>query len=96
MTSDNLLRSEQFPRASRYNPDWVLASVSGAANPLWMTEWLAEALNLKPGMRAPLTGSTMTSESNARPSDLASPWQIAATCEEKAQGMKARQPLFDA
>ncbi len=31
--------------------DWVLAGVSGAANPLWMTEWLYEALKLQPGMR---------------------------------------------
>jgi SAM-dependent methyltransferase len=29
----------------------VLAGVSGAANPLWMTEWLTEALDLRPGMR---------------------------------------------
>ena len=37
--SDERLISEQFPRASRYHPDWVLAAVSGAANPLWLTEW---------------------------------------------------------
>jgi cyclopropane fatty-acyl-phospholipid synthase-like methyltransferase len=42
---------ERFPRASRYNPEWLLASMSGAANPLWMTEWLASAIPLKPGMR---------------------------------------------
>src|SRR5215831_5275232 len=40
-----------FPRASRYNPDWVLAGVSGGANPLWLTEWLTAALDLRPGMR---------------------------------------------
>jgi SAM-dependent methyltransferase len=51
MTSVELLRSERFPRASKYNPDWIIASVSGGANSLWMTEWLAEALNLQPGMR---------------------------------------------
>ena len=49
--SDDLLRSERFPRASHYSLDWLLSSVSGAANPLWMTEWLAEALSLAPGMR---------------------------------------------
>src|SRR5438046_3631048 len=43
--------SEKFPRSSAYHPDWVLASVSSAANALWMTEWLAEALELRPGMR---------------------------------------------
>ena len=51
MTTDERLISERFPRASRYHPEWVLAGVSGAANPLWMTEWLAGALDLKPGMR---------------------------------------------
>ena len=42
---------DRFPRASRYNPEWILAGVSGGANPLWITEWLAEALDLRPGMR---------------------------------------------
>jgi len=45
------LHCDRFPRASRYNPEWVMSSVSGAANPLWMSEWLAEALDLRPGMR---------------------------------------------
>ena len=40
-----------FPRSSRYHPEWVLASVSGAANSLWLTEWLTSALDLQPGMR---------------------------------------------
>ena len=48
---DERLLSDQFPRASAYNPEWVLAAVSGAANPLWLTEWLAGALDLRPGMR---------------------------------------------
>jgi cyclopropane fatty-acyl-phospholipid synthase-like methyltransferase len=43
--------SERFPRAAKYHPEWIAASVSGGANPLWLTEWLAPALNLKPGMR---------------------------------------------
>jgi SAM-dependent methyltransferase len=51
MTVDPRLASDRFPRASRYHPDWVLSAVSGGANPLWMTEWLAEGLNLQPGMR---------------------------------------------
>jgi SAM-dependent methyltransferase len=51
MTADKPLVSDRFPRASAYHPEWVLAGVSGAANPLWMTEWLAEALNLRPEMR---------------------------------------------
>jgi cyclopropane fatty-acyl-phospholipid synthase-like methyltransferase len=43
--------SERFPRSSKYHPEWVKASASGGANSLWLTEWLAPALNLKPGMR---------------------------------------------
>jgi cyclopropane fatty-acyl-phospholipid synthase-like methyltransferase len=50
MTSDRLV-SEQFPRASRYHPDWLVASASSGANTLWITEWLTNALDLKPGMR---------------------------------------------
>lgn len=48
---DDRLSSRRFPRASRYNPDWVVASAGGGASALWLTEWLAEALELRPGMR---------------------------------------------
>jgi cyclopropane fatty-acyl-phospholipid synthase-like methyltransferase len=48
---DERLTSARFPRASRYHPDWVLAGVSGGANPLWLAEWLCEAMELRPGMR---------------------------------------------
>jgi SAM-dependent methyltransferase len=48
---DERLLSDRFPRASAYNPEWVLAAVSGAANPLWLTEWLAEVMDFQPGMR---------------------------------------------
>ena len=48
--SDRLL-SPLFPRSSKYHPDWIKAGVSGGANPLWMTEWLTTAVELKPGMR---------------------------------------------
>jgi ubiquinone/menaquinone biosynthesis C-methylase UbiE len=51
MTPDQRLVSDQFPRSSKYHPDWVVASVSGGANALWLTEWLAAALDLQPGMR---------------------------------------------
>jgi len=47
----DLLFSDKFPRASKYNPEWVLASASGGANVLWLAEWLSSALDLKPGMR---------------------------------------------
>jgi SAM-dependent methyltransferase len=42
---------ERFPRSSQYNPEWLTSALSGAANPLWMAEWLAQALELRPGMR---------------------------------------------
>jgi len=51
VTADERLICDRFPRASGYSSEWVIASVSGAANALWMTEWLAEAMNLQPDMR---------------------------------------------
>jgi SAM-dependent methyltransferase len=51
MQSPESLSSKRFPRSSKYNPEWLIASVSGGSNPLWLTEWLAEALDLQPGMR---------------------------------------------
>jgi cyclopropane fatty-acyl-phospholipid synthase-like methyltransferase len=41
----------RFPRARQYHPSWVRAAVSGGANPLWLTEWLTERMDLRPGMR---------------------------------------------
>jgi cyclopropane fatty-acyl-phospholipid synthase-like methyltransferase len=49
MTSE--MKAARFPRASKYHPAWVLAGVSGGANSLWLTEWLAEGLKLRPEMR---------------------------------------------
>src|SRR5262247_1989557 len=51
MDSDQRLIRKQFPRASQYHPEWVMTNASGGANSLWLTEWLAEALELRPGMR---------------------------------------------
>ena len=51
MTGDGRFLSERFPRSSAYHPDWIAASVSGGANSLWLTEWLTQALALRPGMR---------------------------------------------
>ena len=51
MAKEERLLSERFPRASKYHPDWILASVSGGANSLWLIEWLTEVLELRPGMR---------------------------------------------
>jgi ubiquinone/menaquinone biosynthesis C-methylase UbiE len=51
MTLDERLHSKQFPRASQYHPDWVLANASSGANSLWLTEWLTSVMSLRPGMR---------------------------------------------
>ena len=51
MFLDNQLVSERFPRSSAYHPEWIIANASGGANVLWLTEWLAESMDLRPGMR---------------------------------------------
>jgi SAM-dependent methyltransferase len=51
MTGNERLVSERFPRSSKYHPEWVIASASGGANALWLTEWLTEALDLRSDMR---------------------------------------------
>src|SRR5258708_6308052 len=51
MTADERFVSERFPRSSKYHPQWVIASASGGANALWLTEWLADALDLRSNMR---------------------------------------------
>jgi 2-polyprenyl-3-methyl-5-hydroxy-6-metoxy-1,4-benzoquinol methylase len=48
---NNSFASPEFPRSSKYHPEWIRVSVSGVGNPLWLTEWLAKGLNLQPGMR---------------------------------------------
>lgn len=51
MTPDDQLVSARFPRSSKYNLEWIVAGVSGGANALWLAEWLAEVVDLRPGMR---------------------------------------------
>ncbi|HEV7347685.1 SAM-dependent methyltransferase [Telluribacter sp.] len=48
---NNPFSQKEFPRSSAYHPDWIRAGVSGGANALWLTEWLAQAMDLRPGMR---------------------------------------------
>src|SRR3954463_6701250 len=48
---DTRFNSAKFPRSSAYHPEWIMASVSGGANSLWLTEWLTTKLELRPGMR---------------------------------------------
>ena len=45
-----VLTLEQFPLSAKYDPQWMLEDRMGP-NALWLTEWLSEAMDLKPGMR---------------------------------------------
>jgi SAM-dependent methyltransferase len=45
-----LMKADAYPRASRYDPDWVQRNHMGP-NVLWLTEALVEVLELRPGMR---------------------------------------------
>jgi ubiquinone/menaquinone biosynthesis C-methylase UbiE len=45
-----LLRAEPFPLSLKYDPEWVLENQMGP-NVLWLTEWLCQKMELKPGMR---------------------------------------------
>ena len=60
---ERLLVSPRFPRSSKYHPDWLIASASGGAHSLWLTEWLAAALDLRPGMRVLDLGCGMAASS---------------------------------
>jgi SAM-dependent methyltransferase len=52
MVGDERLISKRFPRSNGYHPDWVIKNgTSGTGSTLWLTEWLAEVMDLKPGMR---------------------------------------------
>jgi SAM-dependent methyltransferase len=46
----DMLALERFPRSARYDPEWVMENQMGP-NVLWLTEWLTEIMDLKPGMR---------------------------------------------
>ena len=63
MVSDQRFDSARFTRSSKYHPDWVIASASGGANSLWLTEWLAESMDLRPGMRVLDLGCGLASSS---------------------------------
>jgi len=50
VNKENILYNERFPLSNKYDPGWVLDNSMGL-NALWLTEWLCEAIDLKPGMR---------------------------------------------
>jgi len=45
-----LLLLNRFPRSAKYEPEWVIENAMGP-NPLWLTEFLCEEMELRPGMR---------------------------------------------
>jgi len=45
-----MLHRPEFPRSGAYAPRWILENQMGP-NALWLTEWLCQALELRPGMR---------------------------------------------
>jgi SAM-dependent methyltransferase len=53
---DDLVRPDRYPRASRYDPAWLL-SLDMGPNPLWLLEDLAADLDLRPGQRVLDLGS---------------------------------------
>lgn len=44
------LTIEQFPRSAPYDPTWVMNNLMGP-NVLWLTEFLTQAMDLRPEMR---------------------------------------------
>lgn len=42
--------ADLFPRSLAYDPNWI-AAIGMGSNPLWLTEWLTQSLELRPGMR---------------------------------------------
>ncbi|HBP19220.1 MAG TPA: SAM-dependent methyltransferase [Planctomycetes bacterium] len=45
-----LLDKPEFPRSAAYEPRWLLENSMGP-NPVWLTEWLCEVMELESGMR---------------------------------------------
>src|SRR3977135_114682 len=44
------LAKQRFPRSSAYDPMWIIENLMGP-HVLWLAEYLAEAVPLRPGMR---------------------------------------------
>jgi cyclopropane fatty-acyl-phospholipid synthase-like methyltransferase len=45
-----LMDRPEFPRSAKYDRQWQLVNQMGP-NALWLTEWLCERMDLRPGMR---------------------------------------------
>ena len=48
--NSNILHSEHFQRSNKYDTMWIFKNQMGP-NPLWLTEFLTQPFDLKPGMR---------------------------------------------
>jgi len=48
--SNVLLPSDKFPLSAKYDIEWVIKNQMGP-NVMWLTEFLTQSMNLKPGMR---------------------------------------------
>jgi ubiquinone/menaquinone biosynthesis C-methylase UbiE len=46
----DILYNEDFPRSNKYDPAWIFKNAMGF-HPLWLTEFLVQPFDLKPGMR---------------------------------------------
>ena len=46
----DLMENKRYPLSSKYDPDWILENAMGS-HCLWLLESLAQAMDLKPGMR---------------------------------------------
>ena len=56
MINADVFYNEQFPLSNKYDPIWILDNEMGP-HPLWLTEFLIQPYNLKPGMRVLDLGS---------------------------------------
>jgi cyclopropane fatty-acyl-phospholipid synthase-like methyltransferase len=52
----NILYNDRFPRSNKYDSEWIIQNAMGI-NPLWLTEWVCNNLDLKPNMRVLDLGS---------------------------------------
>jgi len=50
MIDKNILQHDLFPRSNKYDPEWIMKNQMGP-HPLWLTEFLVQKFDLKPGMR---------------------------------------------
>lgn len=46
----NRLALPRYPRSAAYDPQWMIDNVMGP-NPLWLLEWLGDAMEFSPGSR---------------------------------------------